>query len=83
MYKIYGKPGCGNCIAAKELLTRNNQSFVEYTLGIDYTVEVLLEMVPSAKTVPQIFYNDQYVGGYSQLIERLKYNDTSSTFIQE
>jgi glutaredoxin len=29
-------------------------------------------MVPGARTVPQIFVDDKYVGGYTQLVELLK-----------
>jgi glutaredoxin len=29
--------------------------------------EQLLELVPDAKTVPQIFYYDTYIGGYTEL----------------
>ena len=31
--------------------------------------EDLLKVVPNAKTVPQIFIEDRYIGGYTELME--------------
>jgi glutaredoxin len=42
------------------------------------TKERLLTEVPHARTVPQIFYNETYIGGYNELHERIRNNDTSN-----
>ena len=34
-----------------------------------YTREDLLKLLPQAKTVPQIFIEDRYVGGYTELMK--------------
>ena len=39
----------------------------------DWTREQLLEAVPNARTVPQIFLDEEYVGGFNEL--RKKLND--------
>ena len=86
MYKIYSRDNCSYCVAAKNLLASKNLPFVEYKVGVDITKEVLLEMIPGARTVPQIFFGEQYVGGYDTLVERLKENtnDTGTThFLSE
>lgn len=77
MYKIYSKDNCQYCTAAKQLLTQKGLPFVEFKIGQDLTKEMLLEIVPNAKTVPQIYYGEQYIGGYDNLVERLKTNDES------
>ncbi len=77
MYKIYSKDNCSYCDAAKQLLTQKGLPFVEFKVGQDLTKEMLLEIVPHAKTVPQIYYDEQYIGGYENLVERLKTNDPS------
>jgi glutaredoxin len=38
-----------------------------------YTKEQLLEAVPTARTLPQIFLDEDYVGGFNEL--RKKLND--------
>jgi glutaredoxin 3 len=40
-------------------------------VGNGYTKQDLLEAVPTARSVPQIFLNGEYVGGYDKLAERL------------
>jgi glutaredoxin 3 len=78
MYKIYSKPGCSNCTSAKNLLTSKSIPFVEMDITDEATKERLLTEVPHARTVPQIFYNETYIGGYNELHERNRNNDTSN-----
>jgi glutaredoxin len=37
-------------------------------IGEGWTREQLLEAVPTARTVPQIFIGEELVGGYDQLV---------------
>jgi glutaredoxin 3 len=46
-------------------------AFEEKKLGDGYTKEDLLEAVPAARTVPQIFIEDELVGGFIELKARL------------
>jgi glutaredoxin len=41
-------------------------------LDVDITVEQLKELVPGAKSVPQIMDDNIYVGGYKELVEYLE-----------
>ena len=41
--------------------------YEERKIGKDWTREQLLESVPSAKTVPQIFLDGNYIGGFTEL----------------
>jgi glutaredoxin 3 len=56
---------------AKALLNQKNIPFEERKIGDGYTREELLEAVPSARTVPQIFLDDELIGGYNELRTRL------------
>jgi glutaredoxin len=72
---IYTKENCPYCVSAKALMEK---------LGIDYTeisapdnLEALMTRIeeswnPRPKTVPQIFLDEEYVGGYDKL--RAKFN---------
>lgn len=77
--EIWTKPNCPYCVKAKSLLSKNDVSYEEYIIGSDLTSndlktgqhlrtrEDLLSIVPNAKTVPQIWLNGNYVGGYTEL----------------
>lgn len=65
---IYTKFGCPYCYRAKALLTKKGASYQEHdiTLGGPKRAE-MLERAPDARTVPQIFIGDTYVGGSDEL----------------
>jgi len=64
---VWTKPGCPFCDMAKNLLNSKGIEFEERNIGAGWTREQLLEAVPTAKTVPQIFLDDQYIGTYQHL----------------
>jgi glutaredoxin len=64
---IWSKYNCGQCEQAKSVLGQRGIPFEERKIGDGYTKEDLLEAVPSARSVPQIFINDQLVGGLTEL----------------
>ena len=64
---IWTKDLCNYCSAAKSLMKIHNIEFEEKKVGGGYTREQLLEAVPNARTVPQIFLDGKYVGGYTEL----------------
>lgn len=68
---VWTKPGCPFCEMAKNLLTQKGIHFEERNIGGGWTRDQLLESVPSAKTVPQIFLNDTYIGTYEDLKNHL------------
>jgi len=68
---VWSKYNCQYCDMAKALLNQKNIPFEERKIGDGYTREELLEAVPSARTVPQIFLDDELVGGYNELRTRL------------
>ena len=76
MFTIYSKPGCAYCERAKDLISSKNLPYVEQILDVGqekqvgknyYTVDQLKKLVPSARTVPQIFLNEELIGGFDAL----------------
>jgi glutaredoxin len=68
---VWSKYQCTFCEQAKALLTQKGIEFEERKIGDGYTREELLEAVPTARTVPQIFLDGELVGGFNELKERL------------
>ena len=69
---VYTKDLCGYCDAAKSLLRKMNVRFNEAKIGTDITREELLEIVPNARTAPQIVINNKIVGGYDDLVDYIE-----------
>ena len=67
MITIYGKPRCPFCDRAKALCEQKGLDYEYKMLDADYTAEELFEKDPNAKTFPQIFINDEPIGGYTDL----------------
>ncbi len=65
---IYTTTVCPYCIRAKQLLQRKDIEYVEVNLNTEPT-EVREELMARNKqrTVPQIFINDEFIGGFDQL----------------
>ena len=64
---VWSKYHCPFCDQAKALLRQRGIPFEEKKIGDGYSKEELLEAVPTARTVPQIFINDQLIGGFTEL----------------
>lgn len=64
---VWSKICCPFCDQAKALLEKRGIEFEERKIGEGYTREDLLEAVPTARTVPQIFLDDKLIGGFTEL----------------
>ncbi len=65
---IYTSSLCGFCYKAKSLLKRKNIFFDEINVDINY--EKKKEMINRSNgrtSVPQIFFDDQHIGGWDEL----------------
>jgi glutaredoxin 3 len=69
---VWSKHHCPYCDQAKALLTQKGIEFEERKVGEGYSKEDLLEAVPNARTVPQIFLDDQLIGGFQELKKHLQ-----------
>jgi glutaredoxin len=68
---VWSSVGCTWCEKAKALLKSKGIAYEERKIGSGYQKEDLLEAVPGARTVPQIFLDGEYIGGFDQLAIRL------------
>jgi glutaredoxin len=68
---VWSKDHCPFCDQAKSLLKLKGIEFEEKKIGHGYTREQLLEAVPDARTVPQIFLDEQLIGGFTELKKHL------------
>lgn len=64
---VYSKENCPYCVFAKQLLESKNIPYEE--IRVDLDLNKLNEMLERSqrRTVPQIFINDQHVGGFDDL----------------
>jgi len=69
---VWSKYHCPYCDQAKALLKQKGIPFEEKKIGDGYTREELLEAVPTARTVPQIFIGEQLIGGFTELKQHLE-----------
>lgn len=65
---MWSKESCPYCEAAKVVLQQQGYEVEERKVGAGWTVAQLHEEVPSAKTVPQIFLDGEYIGNYDTLV---------------
>ena len=65
---VYTSPSCPYCIRAKDLLKRRNLAFEEVLIPWeDEAGWAAMSKRSGMKTVPQIFFGDDLVGGYTEL----------------
>jgi glutaredoxin 3 len=69
---LYTKSNCPNCVAAKQLLDVRGLEYVEIDVELGGRWENLLKEFPDARQMPQIFINDERVGGLAGLQAALK-----------
>ena len=68
---LWSKYDCPYCDQAKALLKSKGIQVEEKKIGDGYTKEELLEAVPTARSVPQIFLDGELVGGFTELRKKL------------
>ncbi len=59
--------GCIYCEMAKDLLNEKEIPYKLMVLDEDFSREEFYEMVPNAKTFPQVLVNGKSIGGYEEL----------------
>tara|TARA_Y100000590_G_scaffold285398_1_gene321192 strand:+ start:1714 stop:1971 length:258 start_codon:yes stop_codon:yes gene_type:complete len=65
---IYTGPMCNYCSAAKHLLNKKKVNYTEFDIAVDSSKrQEMQEKTNGARTIPQIFIGDTYVGGYNEL----------------
>jgi glutaredoxin len=68
---VWSKDSCSFCTQAKALLESKGIEYEERNVSQNWTREQLLEAVPTARTLPQIFLDQEFVGGFTELRKKL------------
>lgn len=69
---IYTKDNCPNCVTAKQLLKSKGLQYDERDIEVPLWFETLNMLHPEARQMPQIFIDNQRVGGLAGLQAALK-----------
>ena len=69
---VWSKPMCPYCDQAKNLLSTKGIEYEERNIAQGWKIQDLLEAAPNAKTMPQIWLDDEYIGGDREHEEKLK-----------
>ena len=65
---IYTGPFCNYCDAAKRLLKRNNAVFKEINIAeVNGAMDEMIKKANGKRTIPQIFFGDEHIGGYDEV----------------
>ena len=65
---IYMGPMCAFCDAAKRLLNKKNIPYKEVNIALDESkLNEMLKKSNGKKTIPQIFFDEQHMGGYDDV----------------
>ena len=77
---VWSQTNCPACTEAKRLLDLHGVAITEKMLGINgYTKKDLIDVVPQARSVPQIFVDGVYVGGLQELKQKLANDNNKNT----
>ncbi len=75
---VWTRDDCVYCSLAKKELRNRQYQVDERNINKIWSKEDLLKVVPDAKTVPQIFIRNKYIGGYSELMTY--FEETTSNY---
>ena len=65
---VYSGPLCAYCDAAKRLLSRNNLEYKEIDISkVDGAMDEMIKKASGKRTIPQIFFDEQHIGGYDDV----------------
>ncbi len=65
---LYTKDRCAHCANAKRLLTALGIEFDEVNITDDPALELQLVSQTGQRTVPQIFVENTFIGGFAELV---------------
>ena len=65
---IYTGLLCNYCDAAKRLFARNKIVYNEINVAtVDGAMDEMIKKANGKRTIPQIFFDDQHIGGYDEV----------------
>ena len=67
---MYTGPLCNFCDAAKRLFSRNNLKYKEIDISSKEGLrDEMIKKANGRRTIPQIFFKEDHIGGYQELRE--------------
>ena len=69
---VYTKSKCPNCVAVKQLLKSKGLKFIENDMDTESVRQAFHFAYPDVRGMPQVFINDQRVGGLLGVQHALK-----------
>ena len=68
--EVYSSPRCPHCVTAKEFLASQGMAFTEVDVTTDdLNMGTMLIRTNGLSSVPQIFIDDQHIGGCSDMLD--------------
>lgn len=64
---MFGRQGCEYCVMANDLLKRNGQDVKYFDVRQEPVLKEFMELSGMPMTVPQLFLNGHWMGGYEDL----------------
>jgi len=64
---MYSTEQCPFCLAARMLLKKKGVSFEDILVSENAELRTRMEQLSGRRTVPQIFINDEPIGGFDEL----------------
>ena len=72
---MYTGPMCNFCDAAKRLFSRNKLKYEEIDISSkDGLKDEMIKKANGKRTIPQIFFDEQHIGGYDEVRDLEKEN---------
>jgi glutaredoxin len=71
-FVVYTKTDCPYCTKIKQVLNLTKQTYVSYTLNVDFTKEEFYSEFGEGSTFPQVLCNEQKLGGCTDTIKYLQ-----------
>jgi len=72
---MYTQDMCGFCTAAVKEFESRDWEFMSHNIKHEDNYKNLKELLPNVRTVPQIWIQDEHIGGYDDLMKWIKKND--------
>lgn len=75
--KVYWRQECKYCEMAKALLAAKGLEYTPIEIGVDMSKEYFKMVNPTIEKVPAIFIDEIYIGGFTELKDRLSKGEES------
>jgi glutaredoxin len=69
---VWSQNPCPWCDRVKNLIKSKGYTYTEKVLGENATKQELIEVIPGARSVPQVVINGEVVGGFAETERYLK-----------